>query len=38
VTPLGKQAQEMFRAFEAAGNGGMDFSGIINHVRSLAGK
>ena len=38
ATPLGKQAQEMFRAFDAAGNGGMDFSGIINHVRGLAGK
>jgi 3-hydroxyisobutyrate dehydrogenase len=38
ATPLGKQAQEMFRAFDAAGHGGMDFSGIINHVRSLAGK
>ena len=38
ATPLGKQAQEMFRAFDAAGNGGVDFSGIINHVRGLAGK
>jgi 3-hydroxyisobutyrate dehydrogenase len=38
ATPLGKQAQEMFRAFDAAGHGGMDFSGIINHVRGLAGK
>ena len=38
ATPLGKQAQEMFKAFDAAGNGGMDFSGIINHVRGLAGK
>jgi 3-hydroxyisobutyrate dehydrogenase len=38
ATPLGKQAQEMFRAFDAAGHGGMDFSAIINHVRSLAGK
>jgi len=24
--------------FDAAGNGGTDFSGIIQHVRSLAGK
>jgi 3-hydroxyisobutyrate dehydrogenase len=38
ATPLGKQAQEMFKAFDAAGNGGMDFSGIIKHVRGLAGK
>src|SRR6201994_109129 len=38
ATPLGKQAQEMYKAFDAAGNGGMDFSGIINHVRGLAGK
>jgi 3-hydroxyisobutyrate dehydrogenase len=38
ATPLGKQAQEMFRAFDASGHGGMDFSGIIQHVRSLAGK
>jgi len=38
ATPLGKQAQEMFKAFDAAGHGGMDFSGIIQHVRGLAGK
>src|ERR1700742_684869 len=38
ATPLGKQAQEMFKAFDAAGNGGVDFSGIINHVRGLSGK
>jgi 3-hydroxyisobutyrate dehydrogenase len=38
ATPLGRQAQEMFKAFDAAGNGGVDFSGIINHVRGLAGK
>jgi 3-hydroxyisobutyrate dehydrogenase len=38
ATPLGKHAQEMFRAFDAAGNGGVDFSGIIQHVRGLAGK
>ncbi len=38
ATPLGKQAQEMYKAFDAAGNGGVDFSGIINHVRGLAGK
>jgi 3-hydroxyisobutyrate dehydrogenase len=38
ATPLGKQAQEMFKAFDASGHGGMDFSAIIQHVRSLAGK
>jgi 3-hydroxyisobutyrate dehydrogenase len=38
ATPLGKQAQEIFKAFDAAGNGGVDFSGIMQHVRGLAGK
>jgi 3-hydroxyisobutyrate dehydrogenase len=38
VTPLGKHAQEIYKAFDAAGNGGVDFSGIIRHVRELAGK
>jgi 3-hydroxyisobutyrate dehydrogenase len=38
ATPLGKQAQEMFKAFDASGHGGMDFSAIIQHVRGLAGK
>ena len=38
ATPLGKQAQELFKAFDAAGHGGVDFSGIIQHVRALAGK
>jgi 3-hydroxyisobutyrate dehydrogenase len=38
ATPLGKHAQEMFKAFDAAGHGGVDFSGIIQHVRELAGK
>ena len=37
VTPLGKHAQEIYKAFDAAGHGGVDFSGIIQHVRSLAG-
>jgi len=37
ATPLGKQAQEIYKAFDAAGHGGVDFSGIIQHVRSLAG-
>jgi 3-hydroxyisobutyrate dehydrogenase len=38
ATPLGKQAQELYKAFDSSGNGGVDFSGIIQHVRSLAGK
>jgi 3-hydroxyisobutyrate dehydrogenase len=38
ATPLGKQAQEIYKAFDAAGNGAVDFSGIIQHVRKLAGK
>src|SRR5207237_10234697 len=36
ATPLGKHAQEIYKAFDAAGNGGVDFSGIIQHVRGLA--
>ncbi len=38
ATPLGKHAQEIYKAFDVAGNGGVDFSGIIQHVRALAGK
>ena len=38
ATPLGKHAQEIYKAFDTAGNGGVDFSGIIQHVRALAGK
>jgi 3-hydroxyisobutyrate dehydrogenase len=38
ATPLGKHAQEIYQTFDAAGHGGVDFSGIIQHVRSLAGK
>jgi 3-hydroxyisobutyrate dehydrogenase len=38
ATPLGKHAQEIYKAFDAEGHGGVDFSGIIRHVRSLAGK
>src|SRR6202035_3791649 len=37
VTPLGKHAQEIYKTFDAAGHGGVDFSGIIQHVRGLAG-
>jgi 3-hydroxyisobutyrate dehydrogenase len=35
ATPLGKHAQEIYQAFDADGHGGVDFSGIIQHVRSL---
>jgi 3-hydroxyisobutyrate dehydrogenase len=38
ATPLGRHAQEIYQAFDAEGNGAVDFSGIIRHVRSLAGK
>jgi 3-hydroxyisobutyrate dehydrogenase len=38
ATPLGKQAQEMYKTFASSGHEGMDFSAIIQHVRSLAGK
>jgi 3-hydroxyisobutyrate dehydrogenase len=38
ATPLGKHAQEIYKAFDAAGHGGVDFSGIVKHVRDLAGK
>jgi 3-hydroxyisobutyrate dehydrogenase len=38
ATPLGKHAQEIYKAFDASGNGGVDFSGIIQHVRKLATK
>ena len=38
ATPLGKHAQEIYKTFDAAGGGGVDFSGIIRHVRGLAGK
>jgi 3-hydroxyisobutyrate dehydrogenase len=36
ATPLGKHAQEIYEAFDAAGHGGVDFSGIIQLVRGLA--
>src|SRR6202171_2069011 len=35
ATPLGQHAQEIYKAFDAAGHGGVDFSGIIQHVRGL---
>jgi 3-hydroxyisobutyrate dehydrogenase len=38
ATPLGRHAQEIYKEFDAAGHGGVDFSGIVRHVRELAGK
>ncbi len=38
ATPLGQHAEQIYAAFDAAGHGGDDFSGIINHVRDLAAK
>jgi 3-hydroxyisobutyrate dehydrogenase len=38
ATPLGAHAAEIYAAFEAAGKGGADFSGIINYLRELAEK
>jgi 3-hydroxyisobutyrate dehydrogenase len=36
VTPLGQHAQDIYKTFGAAGNGGVDFSGIIRYIRALA--
>ncbi len=36
ATPLGAHAESLYEAFERAGHGSVDFSGIIKHVRSLA--
>ncbi len=33
-TPLGAHAEGIYEAFDKAGNGGVDFSGIINALRS----
>ena len=38
ATPLGAHAEEIYAAFEKAGHGGVDFSGIIRHLREIAGK
>lgn len=38
VTPLGAHAAELYAAFEQAGHGGADFSGIINFLRERAAK
>jgi 3-hydroxyisobutyrate dehydrogenase len=37
ATPLGAHAAEIYEAFDKAGHGGVDFSGIIRHLRALAG-
>lgn len=34
-TPLGAHATQLYDAFETAGNGDVDFSGIIKYLRSL---
>ncbi|WP_159586022.1 3-hydroxyisobutyrate dehydrogenase [Chelativorans xinjiangense] len=37
ATPLGAEAAQLYALFEAMGNGGKDFSGIINFLRGKAG-
>ncbi len=37
ATPMGAEAQKLFEAFVAAGNGGTDFSGIITFLRDYKG-
>ncbi|MCM2504192.1 3-hydroxyisobutyrate dehydrogenase [Aureimonas altamirensis] len=34
ATPLGRHAQEIYEAFEAAGGGGEDFSAVIKYLRN----
>ena len=36
VTPLGAEAAQLYALFEAAGNGGADFSGIVRFLRGKA--
>ena len=36
ATPLGAHAEEIYAAFSKDGNDGVDFSGIINHLRALS--
>ena len=38
ATPMGAHAEEIYAAFEKAGHGGTDFSGIINYLREMAAK
>ena len=35
-TPLGAHAESIYETFEKDGQGGVDFSGIVNHLRKLA--
>ncbi len=37
-TPLGAHAESIYESFDKDGQGGVDFSGIVNHLRNLAGK
>jgi 3-hydroxyisobutyrate dehydrogenase len=38
ATPLGGHAESIYEAFDKAGHGGVDFSGIIQYLRHLAAK
>jgi 3-hydroxyisobutyrate dehydrogenase len=38
VTPLGGHAESLYEAFDKSGHGGVDFSGIIDHLRHLTHK
>jgi 3-hydroxyisobutyrate dehydrogenase len=35
VTPLGAHAESIYESFERAGHGGVDFSGVIQHLRGV---
>lgn len=35
-TPLGAHAESIYETFDKEGQGGVDFSGIVNHLRTLA--
>jgi 3-hydroxyisobutyrate dehydrogenase len=37
VTPMGAEAAQLYALFNAQGNGGVDFSGIINFLRGRSG-
>ena len=37
VTPLGAEAAQLYALFNAQGNGGTDFSGIIEFLRGISG-
>jgi 3-hydroxyisobutyrate dehydrogenase len=38
ATPLGAEAAQLYQLFANAGNGGVDFSGIIEFIRGTAGR